>query len=98
MKIRFSPDFIKLLKKIKRTDKVLISHVSKQLKLFQLYPQHPSLRTHKLSGKMKNRWSISLSRSLRIVYILMNSDEAYFIAIGTHDKVYLFTTRFSLFH
>ncbi len=88
MKIRFSPDFIKLLKKIKRTDKVLISRVNKQLKLFQLYPQHPSLRKHKLSGKMKNRWSISLSKSLRMIYILLKADEAYFIAIGTHDKVY----------
>lgn len=88
MKIRFSPDFIKLLKKIKRTDKDLTTQISKQLELFQLHPQHPSLRTHKLSGKMKNRWSISLSRSLRIIYILLETDEAYFIAIGSHDKVY----------
>lgn len=88
MEIRFSPDFIKILKKIKRTDKTLIDQVNKQLKLFQLYPQHPSLRTHKLSGKMKNRWSISLSKSLRMIYILLKTDEAYFIAIGTHDKVY----------
>ncbi len=88
MKIRFSQDFIKLLKKIKKTDKTLIVQVNKQLKLFQLQPQHPSLRTHKLTGKMKNRWSISLSKSLRMIYILLESDEAYFIAIGTHDKVY----------
>jgi len=88
MKIRFSPDFIRLLKKIKRTDKALTDQINKQLKLFQLQPQHPSLRTHKLSGKMKNRWSISLSRSFRMIYILLEKDEAYFIAIGTHDKVY----------
>lgn len=88
MKIRFSPDFIKLLKKIKRTDKDLTVQINKQLKLFQLHPQHPSLRTHKLSGKMKNHWSISLSKSLRMIYILLETDEAYFIAIGTHDKVY----------
>ena len=88
MKIRFSPAFIRLLKKIKRTDKALTDQINKQLKLFQLQPQHPSLRTHKLSGKMKNRWSISLSRSFRMIYILLEKDEAYFIAIGTHDKVY----------
>ncbi len=88
MKIRFSPDFIKILKKIKLTDKTLIDQVNKQLKLFQLHPQHPSLRTHKLTGKMKNRWSISLSKSLRMIYILLEKNEAYFIAIGTHDKVY----------
>ena len=88
MKIRFSPDFIKILKKIKLTDKTLIDQVNKQLKLFQLHPQHPSLWTHKLTGKMKNRWSISLSKSLRMIYILLEKNEAYFIAIGTHDKVY----------
>ncbi|MFA5770380.1 MAG: type II toxin-antitoxin system mRNA interferase toxin, RelE/StbE family [Patescibacteria group bacterium] len=88
MNIRFSQDFIKLLRKIKRTDKGLIDQVNKQLKLFQLHPQHPSLRTHKLTGKMKNRWSISLSRSFRMIYILLKADEAYFVAIGTHDKVY----------
>lgn len=37
---------------------------------------------------MKNRWSISLSRSLRMVYVILENDEAYFITIGTHDKVY----------
>lgn len=88
MKIRFSPDFIKLLKKIKKTDKKLIDQVHKQLKLFQTHPNHPSLRTHKLTGKMKNRWSISLSRSYRLIYILLDKYEAYFIAIGTHDQVY----------
>ena len=88
MKIRFSSDFIKLLRKIKRTDKTLTVQINKQLKLFQLHPQHPSLRIHKLSGKMKNRWSVSLSKSYRMIYILLESDEAYFIAIGTHDKVY----------
>lgn len=88
MRIRFSPDFIKQLKKIKRTDKELIVKINKQIKLFQLHPQHSSLRTHKLTGKMKNRWSISVSRSIRIVYILLEGDTAYFIAIGTHDQVY----------
>lgn len=88
MKIRLSSDFVKFLEKIKRTDKALIDQVHKQLKLFQSNPQHPSLRTHKLSGKMKDRWSISLSRGYRMVYILLESHEAYFIAIGTHNKVY----------
>ncbi len=88
MKIRFSYDFLKLLKKIKKTDRALIDQINKQLKLFQFHPQHPSLRIHKLSGQMKNRWSISISRSLRMVYIILKNDEAYFITIGTHDKVY----------
>jgi len=37
---------------------------------------------------MKNRWSVSVSKSLRMVYILLEGDTAYFIIIGTHDQVY----------
>ena len=88
MRIRFSPDFIKQLKKIKRTDQELLIQINKQIKLFQSSPRHPSLRTHKLIGMMKNRWSVSVSKSLRMVYILLEGDTAYFIIIGTHDQVY----------
>jgi len=88
MRIRFSPDFIKQLKKIKRTDQELLIQINKQIKLFQSSPRHPSLRTHKLTGMMKNRWSVSVSKSLRMVYILLEGDTAYFIIVGTHDQVY----------
>jgi addiction module RelE/StbE family toxin len=88
MKIRFSKDLIKLLEKIKRKDKKLSNQIYKQLKLFTKEPKHPSLRTHKLIGKLRNYWSISLTKSLRMVYILLNDDEAYFIAIGKHEEVY----------
>lgn len=88
MKIRFSKDFAKLLDKIRNKDKKLTDKINKQLKLFVKEPRHPSLKTHKLTGKLKNRWSISVSRSLRMIYVLLKSDEAYFIALGTHDEVY----------
>jgi len=88
MKIRLSTDLVKLLRKIKNKDKILTNQISNKLKLFQVNAQHPSLRTHKLSGKMSNCWSISINKSLRIIYILLKSDEAYFIALGTHDEVY----------
>lgn len=88
MTIRFSPDVIKSLRKIKRTDTKLLFKIQKQLSLFSKNPKHSSLRLHKLSGKLQNRWSISITRTIRIVYILLNTDTAYFIAIGTHDEVY----------
>ncbi len=88
IKVRFSPDLVKLLKKIKKKEYKLTTQINKQLKLFQTHPKHPSLRIHKLSGKVQNRWSISITKNIRMVYILLKSDEAYFIAIGTHDKVY----------
>ena len=88
MKIRLSPDVLKYLQNIKRKDNKLLTQINKQLKLFKANPKHQSLRLHKLSGKLQNRWSISINRSIRMVYILLSEDEAYFILIGTHDEVY----------
>jgi len=88
MRIVFSPDIVKELKKIKRNNVKLSKRVEKQLSLFQNSPQHISLRTHKLQGNLKNMWSISITEKIRMVYLLLSHQEAYFIALGTHDEVY----------
>lgn len=88
MKIRISPDVLKTFKNLKKRDNRLLTQVKKQLELFQINPKHKSLRLHKLSGKLQNRWSISISRNVRMVYVLLNKNEAYFISIGTHSEVY----------
>lgn len=88
MQIKFSDEFIADLKKIKHQDKKLVLKIEKQLTLFKIDPKHPSLRLHKLSGKFKNTWSISITKSARMVYVLLAHDIAYFVDIGTHDQVY----------
>lgn len=88
MHIRISPDLEKELKNIKRKDPLLTKRIEKQLILFTSNYIHPSLRTHKLTGKYENMWSISITRSIRMIYLLLEKDEAYFIDIGTHEEVY----------
>ncbi|NTU46031.1 type II toxin-antitoxin system mRNA interferase toxin, RelE/StbE family [Candidatus Roizmanbacteria bacterium] len=88
MYLKFSPDIVEDLKAIKKRDAVLFRRIQKQLKLFQQSPTHHSLRLHKLSGNLQNLWSISINKSIRIVYIVLENNEAYFVAIGTHDQVY----------
>lgn len=92
MKIKLSPDVAKNLKKLKQKDKDLSARVEKQLTLFTQNTKHPSLRTHKLTGKVENRWSISITKSIRMVYVVQQrrdkAEMAYFVAIGTHDQVY----------
>lgn len=88
MQLRFSEKVTEKLKKIKRTDKRLFKQISKQLLLFEQNSQHPSLRTHKLSGTMYSVWSISINRSMRMIYIFYKQGEYYFVDIGTHDEVY----------
>lgn len=87
MRIEFSPLVLKELAKIKKRDKKLFQRIEKQLALFKNDPHHPSLRLHKLSGELEELWSISITISIRIVYIFID-ETAYFIDIGSHDEVY----------
>ncbi|OGK34580.1 hypothetical protein A3A93_02600 [Candidatus Roizmanbacteria bacterium RIFCSPLOWO2_01_FULL_38_12] len=88
MEIRLSREIDQYLKKIKKKDKKLFKRIVKQFALFKIDPKHRSLRVHKLSGRLKNYWSISISKDIRIIYLLRREDEAYFFDIGTHDEVY----------
>lgn len=87
MRIEFSPLALKELAKIKKKDKKLFQRIEKQLALFKSDSMHLSLRLHKLSGELEELWSISITRSIRMVYILAE-ETAYFIDIGSHDEVY----------
>ncbi len=78
MNIVISTQLNKRLREIKMRDK---------LALFQINHQHPSLRTHKLTGNLKNIWSISVDTHTRMLYVL-DDEGAYFFDIGTHDEVY----------
>ncbi|NOS67516.1 MAG: type II toxin-antitoxin system mRNA interferase toxin, RelE/StbE family [Candidatus Peribacteraceae bacterium] len=47
-------------------------------------PLHPSLRLHKLSGKFKGFWSISLSEHYRVIFKPLEKGDVLFVSIGTH--------------
>ncbi|MEX2007605.1 MAG: type II toxin-antitoxin system mRNA interferase toxin, RelE/StbE family [Candidatus Levyibacteriota bacterium] len=88
MKVKFSPLVQQKLTHLYKKDKKLFIRIEKQIKLFESNPKHPSLRIHKLTGNLTNRWSISISKGLRMVYVVLNEDIAYFVDLGTHDEVY----------
>ena len=50
-------------------------------------PFNVRLKTHKLSGYLKECLASSITYEYRIIF-LINSDEVRFIDIGPHDKVY----------
>ena len=88
MKTKISPFVQKKIINIQRKDKKLANRIEKQILLFEENPKHPSLRVHKLSGNRENMWSISITMSIRMVYLLLEDDQALFIEIGTHEQVY----------
>lgn len=87
MKAKFSLFVQHALTRVYAKDKKLAEKIQRQIELFESNPSHPSLRLHKLSGSMKNTWSISINVHIRLLYVMYEED-AYFFDIGTHDEVY----------
>jgi mRNA-degrading endonuclease YafQ of YafQ-DinJ toxin-antitoxin module len=61
-----------------------------QLELFIENLFHPALRTHRLSGKLKDLWSFSIRYDMRVVSTFLEEKpkRALLIVMGTHDEVY----------
>jgi len=78
--IEASPRFTKQLKHLPDTVK---EKAEKTVKLFKNDPFHPSLRLHRLSGKLKNYWSISIDLKYRIIF-RMDKGTANFLSVGSH--------------
>ena len=50
-------------------------------------PFTPSLKTHKLKGRMQGKYACSFTYDLRIIFELVN-DTLHLLDIGSHDEVY----------
>ncbi|MBS3808079.1 MAG: type II toxin-antitoxin system mRNA interferase toxin, RelE/StbE family [Bacteroidales bacterium] len=86
IQVAFSNSFKKSFKKrIKGQNEELFF---KKMELFIENPYHQQLRTHKLSGKLKDLWSFSLDRNIRVVFYFVDTNHVIFENIGTHDEVY----------
>ncbi len=56
--------------------------------MFRADAFHPSLRTHKLKGRLAGRWAFSVAYDVRVIFRFLEADEALFLAIGSHSEVY----------
>ena len=80
--------FKKLKKFIKKHPQVLDRYI-KTIELLEVDPFHPSLRLHKLQGKLRVYHSVSINMQYRIVIdFILQDKEIIPIDIGTHDEVY----------
>lgn len=59
-----------------------------RLETFKKNPFDPRLKTHKLSGKLKEFWAFSVEYDLRVVFLFESQQSALFTDLGTHDEVY----------
>ena len=89
MEVAFSDSFKKAFKKrIKMTESEQEFWV--RLELFINEPFAPQLKTHKLSGKLKDLWSFTIDYDLRVIFYFTDDKpkKAVFVDIGTHKEVY----------
>jgi mRNA-degrading endonuclease YafQ of YafQ-DinJ toxin-antitoxin module len=85
----FTESYNKRAEKFLRKHPHLKSVYLKTLQLLELNPHHPSLRLHKLQGKLKDLYSVSINLSYRITFdFLIQDDKILLINIGDHDTVY----------
>lgn len=83
---KFEKSFAKLNTK---TQKIFI----KKLRIFIDDEYTPSLRTHRLKGKLKDHYAFSVTDDIRAIYEkrLQRAEEVLifkFVDIGGHNKVY----------
>ena len=81
MEVHYSDRFEREYRKLSLS---LKEKAEKQEALFRKNPFDVRLKTHKLQGKLKDRWSFSVDRRYRILFRLMEKDVALFIDIGDH--------------
>jgi len=88
-RIIYTPGYNKRAARFIRKHPELITQYEKTLKLLEINPFHPSLRLHRLKGRLSELHSISINISYRITLELVIQDQDIIpIDVGGHDEVY----------
>ncbi len=88
IEIAFSSSFKRAFKKSVVGNAGLETRFWERTELFKNNPFDPKLRTHKLSGKLKDLWSFSIEYDLRVIFAFARQDQVIFVDIGSHKEVY----------
>lgn len=82
IKINYAKRFLRDFKKL-TPDKQ--QQAIEREKIFIKDPFSLTLKTHKLSGELKEYWSFSITYQDRIMFRFANDKEVIFYKIGSHD-------------
>ena len=88
-KIIVTESYLKKLKKFLKKHPNVVERYIKTIEILEVNPQHPSLRLHKLQGRLCNFHSVSITMEYRVIIdFIIKENEIIPIDIGTHDDVY----------
>jgi len=89
IKIIYSGPYIKKEKKFIKKHPDLVLQYEKTIELLEMNPYHPSLRMHKLTGKLNDLYSVSINITYRLsIEFIIQEDKIIPVDIGTHEEVY----------
>lgn len=88
-KIIVAEAYLKKLKKFIKKHTEILERYVKTIEILEINPYHPSLRLHKLQGKLCEFHSISINMDYRVIIdFIIQDNEIIPVDIGTHDDVY----------
>ena len=88
-KIEITDAYTKRLIKFLKKHKEITPKYKKVLLLLEADPFHPSLRLHKLSGKLNMLHSVSIDMQYRVtIEFYIEEGKIIPVNIGSHDGVY----------
>jgi len=89
IKIIYTSSYNRRAKKFFKFHPELINQYKKTLKILEINPKHPSLRLHKIKGKIFELYSVSINMSYRIsLEFTVEKDNIILIDIGKHEEIY----------
>lgn len=80
--IQYAPLFVRNFRKLTPKEKVI---AYQKEDIFRQNAFDQKLRTHKLKGGVKDKWSFSITYSHRVIFKFIDQDTALFYDIGSHD-------------
>lgn len=86
-----SPMFVRAAKRLLKRQPDLRDAVVRTVASLSQDPFAPPLRTHKLKGRLADRWSCSVAHEIRILFQFVEGTAEptlELLTIGTHDEVY----------
>lgn len=87
MQIRATQSFLRQAKKNFKKNPNIRTNFQQVIDKLTDNPFEPSLKTHKLTGELKDFWSCSITYKIRMTFVIID-DIIELIDIGAHDEVY----------
>lgn len=82
MKIYYSSKFAKEYKRLPLKVKIA---AEKKEKIFRKNPRDARLKTHKLTGRLREYYSFSIDYQYRIIFEFREKEIVWFHSVGTHE-------------